>query len=59
MAARTAQPVFLFRSFEPLKEEQGAGACTFQIPYNPPMTPAGLQKLLSGFSEVQLMRAAE
>ena len=46
---------FVFRTFEPLEDVAGSTQCTFQVPYNPPLSRAGFQKLLTAIPQVQLM----
>jgi hypothetical protein len=47
---------FVFATFEPIHELANSTCCTFEVPYNPPLSRAGFQRLLTGIPEVQLMR---
>jgi hypothetical protein len=47
---------FVFRTFEPIEELAGSSQCTFQVPCNPPLSPATLRRLLNAIPEVQLLR---
>jgi hypothetical protein len=46
---------FVFRTFEPMGEEDGSSFCSFQIPYNPPLSRSAFAKLLIAIPEVRLM----
>jgi len=46
---------FVFRSFEPIVEDRESAHCTFQVPCNPPLTPAALCKLLDRIPEIRLL----
>jgi hypothetical protein len=46
---------FVFRTCEPLEHVAGTDVCTFQVPYNPPLSRRGFQKLLTALPQVQLM----
>jgi hypothetical protein len=45
---------FVFRTFEPMTEENGSSFCRFQVPYNPPLTRSRFVKLLAAIPEVRL-----
>jgi hypothetical protein len=45
---------FVFKTFEPFGETMGSSMCTFQVPYNPPLSRSGLVKLLVAIPEVRL-----
>ena len=45
---------FVFKTFDPMREEEGA-ACSFLVPYNPPLSPSSFRKLLAAIPEVRLM----
>jgi hypothetical protein len=46
---------FVFRTFEPMGEEDGSSFCSFSIPYNPPLSRSTFAKLLTAIPEVRLM----
>ena len=46
---------FVFRTSEPIEHVAGSDECTFQVPYNPPLSRIGFQKLLTALPQVQLM----
>jgi hypothetical protein len=47
---------FVFRSCEPIVEDQELAHWTFQIPCNPPLTTQAFEKLLARIPEVRLSR---
>ena len=47
---------FVFKTFEPIGEVRDSSFCTFQVPYNPPLSRATFDKLLAAIPEVQLVR---
>ena len=46
---------FVFKTSDPMDEEQGSSCCTFQVAYSSQMSRRGLEKLLAGIPEVDLM----
>jgi hypothetical protein len=50
---------FVFKTFEPIGEEEGSSCCSFQIPYNPPFSHAKSQRLLAAIPPVQVMTEPE
>ena len=46
---------FVFKTFEPIREEAGSSCCSFQVPYNPPLSHANFERLLAAITPVQLM----
>jgi len=50
---------FVFKTAAPLVETEGASACSFEVPLNPPMSRAKLEKLLGAIPEVKLMMGPE
>ncbi len=46
---------FVFKTADPMNEEQGTSHCSFQVAYNYQMSPRVLEKLLGGIPEVRLM----
>ena len=46
---------FVFKTADPMNEEDGTSCCTFQVAYNYQMSPRRLEKLLGGIPEVRLM----
>jgi hypothetical protein len=46
---------FVFKTAEPMREEDGSSCCTFRVPYNSQTSRRGLDRLLAGIPEVQLM----
>jgi hypothetical protein len=50
---------FVFKTFEPIREISGSSCCTFQVPYNPPLSHAKLERLLAATPPVQLMTQPE
>ena len=45
---------FVFQTCEGLREVEGSSCCTFQVPYNPPLSPAKFERLLAAIPPVQL-----
>jgi hypothetical protein len=46
---------FVFKTFEPFGETRGSSVCSFQIPYNPPLSRSKFERLLAAIPEVRLM----
>jgi hypothetical protein len=46
---------FVFKTFEPFGETMGSPVCSFQIPYNPPLSRSKFEGLLAAIPEVRLM----
>jgi hypothetical protein len=46
---------FVFKTFEPFVETMGSSVCSFQIPYNPPLSRTKFVRLLAAIPEVRLM----
>ena len=49
---------FVFRSAQPISQEQSSSLCTFQVPCGPMLSMTKLQKLLTAIPEVTLLRVA-
>jgi hypothetical protein len=47
---------FVFKTFEPFGEEEGSTVCTFQVPYNPPLSRATFDNMLAAIPQVLLRR---
>ena len=46
---------FVFKTFEPFGEKMGSSVCSFQIPYNPPLSRFKFERMLAAIPEVRLM----
>jgi hypothetical protein len=46
---------FVFKSSEPIEDDEGASCPTFHVPYNSQMSFFQFQRLLAGIPQVQLM----
>jgi hypothetical protein len=46
---------FVFKTFDPMTEEEGSSFCNFLIPYNPPLSRSSFVKLLTAIPDVRLM----
>ena len=46
---------FVFKTFEPFGEAMGSSMCSFQIPYNPPLSRFKFERLLAAIPEVRWM----
>jgi hypothetical protein len=46
---------FVFKTFDPMTEENGSSFCNFLVPYNPPLSRSSFVKLLSAMPDVRLM----
>jgi hypothetical protein len=46
---------FVFKTFEPMTEDEGSSCCNFLVPYNPPLSRSSFVKLLTAIPDVQLM----
>jgi hypothetical protein len=46
---------FVFKTFEPFVETMGSSICSFQIPYNPPLSRFKFERLLVAIPEIRLM----
>ena len=46
---------FVFKTFDPMREEVDSPFCSFLIPYNPPFSRSSFVKLLAAIPEVRLM----
>ena len=46
---------FVFKTADPMNEEEGSSCCSFRVAYNSQMSRRGLDRLLAGIPEVQLM----
>jgi len=49
---------FVFRSAQPIYQEESSTLCTFQVPSGPLLTFSKFQKLLTAIPEVTLLRVA-
>jgi hypothetical protein len=50
---------FVFKTFEPFAETMGSSVCSFQVPYNPPLSRSKFERLLAAIPEVHLSREPE
>ena len=50
---------FVFKTAAPLIETEGTSACSFEVPLNPRMSRAKLEKLLGAIPEVKMMMGPE
>jgi hypothetical protein len=46
---------FVFKTFDPMIEEDDSTVCSFLVPYNPPLSRSAFAKLLMAIPEVRLM----
>jgi hypothetical protein len=46
---------FVFKTAQPVNEDQGPSFCTFRVAYSPRMSPSRFERLLGAIPEVQLM----
>jgi len=46
---------FVFKTADPMNEEEGSSCCTFRVAYNSQMSRRGLERLLAAIPEVKLM----
>ena len=46
---------FVFKTFEPFVEDGSSTSCSFQVPYNPPLSRSGFRSMLTAIPEVRLM----
>jgi hypothetical protein len=46
---------FVFKTFDPFVEDGNAAFCTFEVPYNPPLSRSGFKSILAAIPEVRLM----
>ena len=46
---------FVFKTAEPMNEENGSSCCTFRVEYGSQMSRRGLEVLLAAIPEVNLM----
>jgi hypothetical protein len=46
---------FVFKSSEPIEDDEGASCSTFDVPYNSQMSNFQFERLLAGIPQVQLM----
>jgi hypothetical protein len=46
---------FIFKSCEPLSEEQGSSCCSFRVAYNSQVSRPAFERLLAAIPEVKLM----
>jgi len=46
---------FEFKTSEPFVEDGNSTLCTFQVPYDPPLSRSGFQRILAAIPEVRLM----
>ena len=50
---------FVFQTCEGIREIEGSSCCTFQVPYNPPLSRSHFEKLLVAIPPVKLMSEPE
>ena len=46
---------FVFKTAEPMNEEDGSSCCTFRVEYGSQMSRRGLERLLAAIPEVSVM----
>ena len=46
---------FVFKTADPMNEEEGSSCCTFGLAYNSQMSRRGFERLLAAIPEVNLM----
>jgi hypothetical protein len=46
---------FVFKTFDPMTEEDGSSYCRFLVPYNPPLSRSSFIKMLTAMPDVRLM----
>lgn len=46
---------FVFKTADPINEEEGSSCCSFRVAYNSQMSPRWLERLLAAIPEVTLM----
>ena len=46
---------FVFKSSEPIEDDEGASCSTFHVPYNSQMSRFQFERLLAGIPQVQVM----
>jgi hypothetical protein len=46
---------FVFRTFDPMTQEDGSPFCHFLVPYNPPLSRSSFIKMLTAIPDVRLM----
>jgi hypothetical protein len=46
---------FVFRTFDPMTQEDGSPFCRFLVPYNPPLSRSSFIKMLTAIPDVRLM----
>ena len=46
---------FVFKSGEPMEDDEKASSSTFHVPYGSQMSPFKFERLLAGIPQVQLM----
>ena len=49
----------VFKTAEPIKEYEGSGYCSFQVPCSPGLSPSRFQSLMTAIPSVQLMLGPE
>jgi hypothetical protein len=45
---------FVFKTFEPFVETVGSSVCSFQVPYNPPLSRSKFERLLAAIPELRV-----
>jgi hypothetical protein len=46
---------FVFKTADPMNEEEGSSCCTFRVAYSSQMSRRGFERLLAAIPEVNLM----
>lgn len=46
---------FVFRTFDPMTEDERSACCNFLVPFNPPLSRSTFVRLLTALPEVRLM----
>ena len=46
---------FVFKTFDPMTEEDNSTFCSFLVPYNPPLSRSAFAKMLTAIPEIRLM----
>jgi hypothetical protein len=50
---------FVFKTFEPFGETVGSSICSFQVPYNPPLSRSKFERLLAAIPELRVLKEPE
>jgi hypothetical protein len=47
--------LFVFKTFDPMTEDDESALCHFLVPYNPPLSRSSFTKMLAAMPDVRLM----